>query len=162
MSGYFHARRAYSVSTRTGIVYIAGEEQPRKASHDKTEPREPCPQRTQAQGYSDTGLGYSVTGIGELASGGRGENPAEILGEKKSPAMPKSTAGEVLGKQKLATQDFSRIFPSKQGGTELPRLAVTLEQQSIRPMLYHFTRTSLVRLSYRTQTCSGRLSRMLK
>ena len=42
MSGYFPARRAYSVSTRTGIVYIAGEEQPRKASHDKTEPRPPC------------------------------------------------------------------------------------------------------------------------
>ena len=42
ISGYFHAREASAVSKRTGIVYIAGEAQPCKASHDKTEPRPPC------------------------------------------------------------------------------------------------------------------------
>jgi hypothetical protein len=31
MSGYFPARRAYGVSSRTGIVYIAGLAQPDKA-----------------------------------------------------------------------------------------------------------------------------------
>jgi len=85
MSGYFHARDASSVSKRTGIVYIAGEAQPCKASHDKTEPRPPCLLRydtslvrscTQATPFIRCG-----TGIGA----GEAKTPQEIWAKKNRP-----------------------------------------------------------------------------
>ena len=95
MSGYFPPAVPTPFLRRTGIAGKAGEEQPRKASHDKTEPRKHRPPCTPA------GLLRFLTRLLRYGHRGNWHRAGEAksrknFGRKKTARHAQGTAGEVL------------------------------------------------------------------